>query len=258
MGLTLMVVDARAAFTEINGPPSDEVGHADIFAQSLGGSFEPDGVDLENGQVTARRVDDAADRFVDPGRYEVQVVSAFADRSHSMGYQPGTSGGSYQNLFDVAGSGFNVSGSTTVALGSAFRWARGGPGAVITTNPADNGGKDRAVTYEIDGGSSSGDRFVFFEDWVDNDYQDLIVRVRALPSSNPAPDPPDNPTPDNPDNPDNGNPGNGNAGNDSGPDNVPDNPGGSVNMAPTPTAAGAGAVLLLGSVLMRRRGRDRR
>jgi hypothetical protein len=200
---------ARAGFTPIFAPPVYENTQAGIFNHVYGGTFtlEGDGVDYTNGSLTAVRISDflpstsssdnpgpnATDQLWAASDVEATVKASFASvPSTPFGYIYGSSGGSFQSLFNITGSGYNVTGTAGfVPSSDPFRFAAENPFGILSSLPSDNtDGKDHMVTYEIDGlGGELKTWLLFFDDYGnmgnngDGDFQDLVIQVQTLPAS---------------------------------------------------------------------------
>jgi len=204
---------ALAGFSTINPPAAGEIGHLDILNGLYGGSFTQDGVNFINGgaggTVNAMRIDDfgvgadklnlvngapglADDQIWDDGVAAANARAVYAGDSQSFGYFLGESGGAYNELFSVSGSGFAVSGNAVIDFsGATWRWGRGGnafgPHSSLASENAD--GRDHMVTYKITGlPNTIAVWLLFWEDRdfddprSDFDYNDLVVEIRAIPT----------------------------------------------------------------------------
>ena len=115
------------------------------------------------------------------------MIAALSTKTQSFGFIGGTTGGNYNNLFDVSGTGTGVTGSSgPVNIGSPFRFAQNSEGSIFSSSPLDTpDGRDHMLTYEVTGtpGQTSAQRkfVLFFEDTnssvSDFDYNDLVVEV---------------------------------------------------------------------------------
>src|SRR5690606_5804547 len=115
----------------------------------------------------------------------------------AVGYSLGADGGAFQSLFNVGGSGFNVSGSSsTVDLsGTDFRWKLLGENGSFSSKDSENvDGLDHLVTYRIDGLNDGATTWLlFWEDLnldgadnvdgspSDRDFNDLVVEIKTVP-----------------------------------------------------------------------------
>ena len=193
LGAAMSVAGAsHASLTTIQAPPSREANQAQILSHFYGGTFVASGNDFSNGSLTAVRLNDSGgDTNFTGGDYTVTTIAKFADRNEGFGYVPGTTGGSYQKLFEVSGSNYGASGSATVNTGSGdFRWAMNGNSATYTTDAANNaGGKDAVVTYKVEGTADNLTHYALFWENLNadepasvktrNDYNDLAVDVAS-------------------------------------------------------------------------------
>lgn len=199
---------AGAGLIGVNPPPGGEASHLQIIQSVYGGAFSGSPATGFTGSgasagISVDRTDDfglggvrnadgsgpVTDDTVWTGMIvSVRAVARYAGYSQKFGYIPGSSGGSYVNLFNVSGSGTGVSGSATdVNLGVNFatwRWARSGDNGVHSSNPSDNAdGLDHMVTYRVSGLNNGLTTWLlFFEDKnqsqnADWDYNDLAVEV---------------------------------------------------------------------------------
>jgi hypothetical protein len=208
-----LVAAAEAGFTTVS-KNAGEATHEQLFEHIYGGDFVADGLNFTNGVITAIRVQDylpgpdgvmdmtngaadsAADQIWMNGKFTATAEARYANFEQAFGYVLGSSGGSFTKLFDVSGSGFNVSGSTTMAidlLGETFRWARGGDNGIFTSKDGDNKDDlDHMVTYKIEGLNDGTVTWLLFwedlnknfwqnEGWLsrDGDFNDLVVEVKA-------------------------------------------------------------------------------
>jgi hypothetical protein len=228
----VLVEFADAAFTNIQ-PPSQfnqlpEDGHRTIFGNVYGGTFVRNGVNMTNGTVTATRIDDslsnnsvlglvdghagqAADQVWHDGFTNALAKVRFAKDNQAFGFFQGPSGPTdsahYTKLFDVSGSGYNVTGTSLLQdmVGLTFRWGRSrGIGGFHSSLPADNhDDQDHMVTYQITGLPDQGPFTVWMLFWEDRnvgetsnpggatfnsdrDLNDLVVEIRATAIPEPA------------------------------------------------------------------------
>ncbi|MEM6393973.1 MAG: DUF4114 domain-containing protein [Planctomycetota bacterium] len=162
---------------------STEATHLDIFNATYGGGFSASGAGFVSSDVTVERVDDAEDISFGFGSFTAQSIARFASLDQSFGYVDAE--GDFQMLFEETGSGFDVTGSVgETTLDTPVTFARLGTGGVVSSDPtANSDGEDHLITYKVTSGS---DEFyvLFFEDLfgsaADNDFQDLVVEVRAI------------------------------------------------------------------------------
>lgn len=187
-----------------------------------GGTFTPtaqNSLNYSNGTITAVRVEDIyqapvltlAPAAIVPtnsnGSFDDQLWQAnfklasaeaiFGAFNQEFGYFDGAVGGSYTKLFNASGSQYSVTGSADISnlSGHLLRWARGGNNRVWSSRIADNSdGLDHMVTYNIQGLNNGFVTWlVMWEDlttgdqFLDFDYNDLVVEIRALPVAVPEP-----------------------------------------------------------------------
>jgi hypothetical protein len=201
---------AFGGFTPVGPPHPGEDSHAQILSEIYGGTFTPVGpVDFSNGLLFAKRIDDFVPGEGGPtggeddsdqtwrAAFTNAIAEArFAAFEQSFGYFLGSSGGSFQELFDVEGEGYDVTGQAPLPLISnqLLRWGRGGDNGLFSSRIADNSDrKDHMVTYQIfnavpTAGEDPRQRWVVFwedirtgepfEDW---DFNDLVVEITAIP-----------------------------------------------------------------------------
>jgi hypothetical protein len=211
---------AFAGFTPIQPPHPGEDSHRMILNQIYGGNFQQVGtVDFSNGVILAKRVDDILAPNSGPGgptemggptggeddtdqTWRAQFTNAraeakFAEFEQNFGFFPGASGGSYQQLFNVTGDGYGVTGEAILPLlpNQTIRWGRGGENRIVSSRNADNADReDHMVTYQIlfEDIGTEGDEPVFrwlvlWEDilrgepFEDFDFNDLAVEITAIP-----------------------------------------------------------------------------
>jgi hypothetical protein len=203
---------ASAGTTTIHTPPIDELSQSQILSGIYGGTFASSGDNFTNGTLSALRVDDylsingimqlvtgapgaAADQVWANGIVSAVAEARYAAYEQSFGMIAGASGGSYEALFSVTGTGFGVSGQTSAPLdltGETFRWARSGDNGVHSSRNRDNlDHLDHMVTYQIEGLNDGYTTWMlFFEDknniWFgrnaqcsDRDFNDLAIEIKA-------------------------------------------------------------------------------
>lgn len=192
--LALGSVSASADFTSIQDPRAGEADFAQILSATYGGSFAASGNDYSNGVINAIRVDDDNDQVFSAGEYFASAKAVFAGLGQKFGFQSGASGGTYSNLIDVTGGGFNVAGEASFELAEDSRFARSGDlGLSATSRPADNpDGEDHMVSFRIEGlGTAEQVILLGLEDRTggDFDFNDLVVELRSArgPESIPSP-----------------------------------------------------------------------
>jgi hypothetical protein len=208
---------AFGGFTTIRPPHPGEDSHAQIFSEIYGGTFVPVGsVDFSNGLLFAKRIDDffvgEAGDPLDMGgptggeddtdqTWRAQFTNAIAEArfaafEQSFGYYLGATGGSFQELFDVEGEGYDVTGQAPLPLiaNQLLRWGRNGDNGLFSSRIADNtDNEDHMVTYQIipsvpSAGEDPRVRWVVFwedirrgEPFEDFDFNDLVVEITAIP-----------------------------------------------------------------------------
>jgi hypothetical protein len=191
-----LAASAHAGLTPTKAPPTGEKSLPDILTNVYGGSFTSQGNDFVNGSgVTAVRIDDSNDQTWNSGSYSLRTLASFSSDkvSESFGFVDGTSGGSFQNLFDVSGKKLGATGSASHDFSSSFRLALdttalSSGGDVYTSKDSDNAdSRDHALTYRIDGLGNNLTTYVTF--WEDlnidlvspnrsaHDFNDLAVEL---------------------------------------------------------------------------------
>ncbi|TVQ30633.1 MAG: DUF4114 domain-containing protein [Phycisphaeraceae bacterium] len=201
---------AGPTFTNVQDPIfPGELGHHDILDGIYGGSFTQVGNDFigggASGMVNAIRMVDsglggvmnlvtgglgtADDQIWSDGVAAARALARYADLPQSFGYFDGDSGGSFNTMFNVTGSGFNVTGSAVMDFsGMTWRWGRDG-GPTIHSSRADENpsGADHMVTYRIEGLENGllATWLLFWEDLPlgvsDRDFNDLVVEIGVIP-----------------------------------------------------------------------------
>lgn len=209
---------ASAGLTPINSPGFAEPNHVGLLNGIYGGSFgpawaSPGASSYSNGTITATRIDDfgvggnlnlvfggpgsADDQTWTDGIATTSAQARFSARPQEFGYDLGAVGG-YTKLFDVTGSGFDVTGAAAVAFspGAIWAWVRvsdSDAGSVQnprwSKNSLNADGMDHMITYQITGLKTQETVWLlFFEDTLaggkvdDFDYNDLVIEVRAIPT----------------------------------------------------------------------------
>ena len=180
----LGLAQANAAFSPVAGPSNGEASHEEILEAVYGGDWNPSGLDFNNNGLSATRVDDDNDQLFDVDTFSARAVARYAGFSQNFGY---FSGGEYNELFDVEGSGTNVTGAANNVdpPGSQVNFGRGGGGGTFDSRAPNNPAGDHLVTYRIDGLDNGAETtwLLFWEDLplvgADRDFQDLVVEVRA-------------------------------------------------------------------------------
>ena len=149
---------------------------------------------LENLQVVAGDEDQLWENL---GEITVEAKGKWAAYIQKLGFLPDESGGGFEHLFTVRGSGY-LHGVPSAAIsiaesGEVFRFADNPSCAPMWSSlPSDNvDGKDHMKTFEvIGGGAATGNYVICWEDLPclgDADYQDLIVEVGG--GATPVPEP---------------------------------------------------------------------
>lgn len=166
-------------YTALAAPPRGELGHADILARALGGSFNTLGNrNLTNGSIIADRIQDRGpnnDQVWNAGRYNATVIAEQTSRTHSFGTLPDVSLESYSPLLNSEALGL----TSTVELDEAFRWAiqsSEGDSMLVSRNMDNPGSADAVVTYRLL--NAAGEAFgfaLFFEDGADGDFNDVGI-----------------------------------------------------------------------------------
>jgi len=223
-GTLFVLGEARAGFTSrVSSPPKGEQGVAAILGHSYRGKFTAtNGSDFTNGTLTAVRVEDStadndplsvrgapgpdggtsSDQFwaIFNGEFSARALARFAGKAQTFGYVPSDSIGSeasesaaaFQRLFNVRGSGYNVTGSSKHIdlVGETWSWARSGGGDTFTSAEGTNGdSRDHVITYRIDGLDNNRTTWALFWEDLDagraghassmSDFNDLVVEVSA-------------------------------------------------------------------------------
>ncbi len=160
--------------------------------------FFPSGA-LNPQSIVADKGSNTVDQIWSDGVLEMSAEARFAGYSQQFGFITGTSHSekTYMNLFNVQGSGFNVSGGKeNWVTPHLWRWARSGTNGPQSSLDVDNAdGRDHMISYQITGltGLQPNEKVwvLFFEDMnkcqgSDFDYNDLVVEIRALPQQSPT------------------------------------------------------------------------
>lgn len=184
VGSTISVTSVTGtAFTDVS------TNFASFFAHAYGGSFQANGLNYTNGAVTATRIPDDQDEVYPQSAsiISARALASFSTVAETFGFIPGTTGGSFDALFDVNGKNFNVTGQAgAVSMGSAYRLGRSGNGNTFSSQTSDNpDGRDHLITFEMSGlpNQQAGTRTVvlFWEDTLsaqsDFDYNDMVVEL---------------------------------------------------------------------------------
>src|SRR5215207_1300366 len=204
----LTVSPALAVFTPVNPPPGSEKSIKDILQNVYGGTFTPNGVNFNNGSLTAVRIADGPDAgnrapatplsliydygqlLSGPGTVTDQLWTAdnvdasakarFANFTQEFGFAEGTTNVNYQHLLFCNGSGFNNNAAADLDNMSnrIWRWARSGENGTFTSQNSDNPSSvDHMITYRIASpqsgtGSPVTTYLLFFEDLKPNQNPD--------------------------------------------------------------------------------------
>ena len=164
-------------------------GSRSVYFQSFfGGAWVQVGNNYRGKKITATRIADAKDITWSGNIVSAVAIGAYSGSSQQFGFFPGTSGGSYTNLFNVSGSNANVSGGVgSTSMPATYRLGRTGSNDVtLSSNPGNNpDGRDHMITYQLKGlaGVPAGETtyVVFWEDTPnassDFDFNDLIVEL---------------------------------------------------------------------------------
>lgn len=207
-GLVLSVGTSGAATIPVFGPAFGEAGHETIIESLYSGSFTAVGADFigsgDAAGIQVLRQDDflfpmgvlsvtdgsrgtAADAIWAGGVISATAEARYAAHSQRFGFDRGNG---FELLFDVQGSGTNVTGSASVDLtGDLWRWVRRDGNNTNTWSSdwtLNYDGMDHLVTYRVTGlDTNEAVWLLFWEDLPvcssDRDYNDLVVEVRALP-----------------------------------------------------------------------------
>ena len=195
----------------------EEPNHVEIFEELYGPGFSPawappGAPSYTNGPVTVTRVDDfgvggflnmvfggpgtADDQIWTDGIATISAEARFAhfDQEFGFAHVPPGLGGDYTKLFDVTGSGFDVSGSATFEFspGDTWVWARAddSDGGTLenvwySMDGMNRDGLDHMVTYQVTGRDV--DATVWLLMWADEndaagdwDFNDLVLEIHAV------------------------------------------------------------------------------
>jgi hypothetical protein len=201
---------ANAGFTTVTPTAASDIySKPNILDHIYSGNFtlEGDGVDYSNGSLTAVRVSDflpSSSTTDSPGpnatdqlwqsagdvQSAVEVYSTTYSKTTSFGYIP--TGGTYQTLFGISGTGYTPSGSGSFTPGAeTFSFAAQNQSGLLSTLPSQNkDGADHFVTYEVDGlGGNAKTWLLFLDDYggsgsnPDFDFDDLVFQVTTTPTT---------------------------------------------------------------------------
>jgi hypothetical protein len=213
--LMLAASNADAAYTTVKPPdPIDNEPNQELILEHLyGGNFTKSGANYSNGSVSALRIDDTlttngilgmidgtpgptTDQVWHDGFVNATAHARYARDQQSLGYWEGTAGGTYTNLFDIVGKGYDVEGEALLAdmRGKTWRWGRsrgrGGLHSSLASENPDN--LDHLVTYKLTGVPATLGQTVWLLFWEDlnynpvpysftsdRDFNDFVVELRA-------------------------------------------------------------------------------
>lgn len=198
---------ALAGFTTIGSPTAGQFSQEQILEGIYGVDFAQSGRNFSASNIQVTRLQDfpltgaqglrgspaGQDQLWTNGTYIATAKARFAPipGAVNFGIFPGSSGGSYQSLFDVSGFGLDVGGSsgTVDGLGQTWRWGENRTGPSGTNNfssaQADNGGKDFMAAYRVTGLADESQWTTWLLFWentyggTDRDFNDLVVEVKA-------------------------------------------------------------------------------
>ena len=227
--VVLLAGPALAGLTNVYGPPAGELTHQAILDGIYGGTFNVAGNGFSNGSITVTRVQDwivggnqqgvnylttpgdhggtpgdptpvccqglpgsdITDQYWSDGTVTAVARARYAGYSQQFGYG-NVDGTGYSALFDVSGTGFNVTGSAgPVTLGPLFAWSRVGNAGnqhwSVDSLNADT--LDHMVTYYVTGTDINYPTWLlFWEDMnglrgqgSDRDFNDLVVEIVCIP-----------------------------------------------------------------------------
>lgn len=174
---------AFAGLTDVRPAAGGEVGHEQILERIYGSDFAASGADFVGGDVTVRRVDDAADRsirFDAPRRLDLVAAFTGWQWDYSLRDASGNSVGSASQ----SGSGFDVGGGFDVAAGDSFEMVLDHQSG---RSYRSGDSLDQLVTYDVTRADGGEDTLLFWEDWSrakgsDGDFNDLVFRASSLDS----------------------------------------------------------------------------
>ncbi len=195
-----LVSPLGASLTPVNNPNGSE-------PNLINNSFQPSILNALYGAGNYTRIDDSLDQIWTANNGSVQVVAKFAGNNEILGYFSGvsgvTDGSTFHTLYNVAGSGYAVSGSTSGLNLPAFRWGLLTSAAqgtnYFSSKPSDNtldavGYNDHMVTFLITGTGGGftnnpiGSYIIAFEDLINNpakglssdrDFNDAVFEVKG-------------------------------------------------------------------------------
>jgi len=193
-GASLLGADrAQAGFSSIGESiTASEADHEAVLERTYGGDFVQNGNDFSNGTVTVSRIDDGSDQVWNGNVVSARAVGLFSSKRQAFGTVG--SDGQFNQLFEVEGRNFDVTGSvdtSSAALAnlsnSGIVFARGGSRPMHSSVDSGNGdGRDHLVSYSVSGltGAPNTNTFLLFWEDAPNrrgdfDYNDLVVEVKA-------------------------------------------------------------------------------
>ncbi|MDP1834429.1 MAG: DUF4114 domain-containing protein [Chlamydiales bacterium] len=195
--LLLFSMPVSAALTPINSPNGAD-------PNLVQNSSQTSIMNHLYGSGNYTRVDDSLDQVWTANNGTTQVVARFAGNNETLGYFVGNSGatgaGNFQTLYNVNGSGYGVTGGSTINQNS-LRWGLKTSGqqgdqyfsSLASNNTLDvSASRDHMVTFKITGTSGGfndnvlGNYVIAFEDLIDNtaqgrssdrDFNDAVFEV---------------------------------------------------------------------------------
>jgi hypothetical protein len=202
-----------STFTQVTGSPDEGPSYTDgtVTATRIpdlyydGGSWGPG----SNLNVLTGSTSDT-DQVWEDGRTISTAKARYAGYDQTFGYYLGSSGGTYQPLFEVVDEdpdndddfGIDVDGEGEVVFSGPWRWGRSGKDDDLNTNyhsslDAENPDEvNHMVTYRLDGVAAEdvGVWLTFWEDLNQNrcgcgsdwDYNDLVVQIIATETGTPV------------------------------------------------------------------------
>ncbi len=141
---------AKAGYTTINAPnfgKGGEASQAEILSHTYGGTFVADGLNFTNGSKTAVRIDDDNDQMWSLHILSTKALATFASLKQGLAIEAGKS---VEQLFNVSGKGYNVTGGTgEIDTPKSYEFVRNGGSSTAfeSVNSENNDGKDHMVTY---------------------------------------------------------------------------------------------------------------
>jgi hypothetical protein len=137
--------------------------------------------------VRATRIDDNDDESFAGHKFLAKVVARFSDYSQSFGT---IDHGNFNDLFDVSGNHFDVTGQAEIDMTNGGAFARSGESSTNSSINSDNpDGRDHLLTYKLSGGGHDNEWLLFWEDLnltpalgqrrTFADYNDLVIQLTA-------------------------------------------------------------------------------